>query len=93
MTADVTAIHRNASPDITILSPKRNGSIISPRIDQELRQSKTSRLLQPSPEKSAAEISYEDKKIVYYKINDRLYPFKEQYKTLEKTTNYNSSLV
>lgn len=92
-TADATAIHRNASPDITALSPGRNGSIISPRADQELRQSKTSRLMQISPEKSPAEMSYEDKKIVYYKINDRLYPFKEQYKTLDRTTNYGSSML
>jgi|TARA_B110000285_G_C14992775_1_gene547181 hypothetical protein len=49
--------------------------------------------MQISPEKSQAEISYEDKKIAYYKINDRLYPFKEKYKTLDKTTNYNSSIV
>ena len=49
--------------------------------------------MQISPQKSQAEISYEDKKIVYYKINDRLYPFKDQYKTIDKTTNYNSSII
>ena len=74
------------SPDLTMLSPKHQESIISPRAEDELRQSKTSRLMHISPQKSQAEISYEDKKIAYYKINDRLYPFKEQYKTLDRTT-------